>query len=417
LRSDVKFSDGTPFDASAMKVNWDRFASATSTCACRSDLTGVTWVVTNPTTFTVTLPTSVGGFPAILANSNIGEIASPAALQKLGAGYGKSPDTTVGAGPWTLKEWVRGDHMTLVKNPSYWDAPRPYLSTFILKAVADLAQKAAAFHAGQADLALFPAPGPDTKGLSDAGFKAYGVLQPGGLSVQFVQQAPLNDLRVRKALVMAANLNDMNQKASNGVAQPVSTYFTKGDPFYTATAKQYPYNLKQAQQLIDEYVAEHGGQPVAFSLLYSPSVKLWGDAVLQSWAQLKNVNVTPDFQSATQSPVLTSTGRYQAALTSTVSPAYYPETFYRVLHAGLSSNVQKWSDPKLDAILDAGRTAVSVDARKKSIDNITKYITDNAMYLMLFHNQVQTYVQKNVKGVVMKDSSSIQPVGMWLAKK
>jgi peptide/nickel transport system substrate-binding protein len=419
LRPNLKFTDGTALDAAAVKFNWDRFASATSRCPCRSAMNGWTWSAPDPTTFVVSTGTPLGGFPALLAltqlTSSLNAIASPAALQKFGANYGSSPETTVGAGGWSLKEWVRGDHITLVKNPGFWDAPRPYLDQMTLKPVADQAQKANALQANQADLVLLPILDASTKQLQDAKYPSYGILNDGGINAQFnVSKAPLDDVRVRRALTMALNLPDMNQKAALGTASIATTYFVKGSPFYNEKVKQPAYNLAQAQKLIDAYVAEKG--PVTFTLLYTTALKSWGDAALQSWAQLKNVNVVADFQLPTVGAAKLATGDFQASVGSTPNPATYPETFYQNYSTGSTSNTQKISNPQLDAAMKDARGDVTVPARKKALDQITKIIVDQS-YSSLFYRNINTwFTQKYVKGVVQKDFNTIQPTGMWFAK-
>ena len=81
----------------------------------------------------------------------------------------------------------------------------------------------------------------------------------------------------------------------------------------------------------------------------------------------------------------------------------------------MSTNVFHWSDPKLDNVLTDARPDVSIEQRAKSVKDITKYITDNVTYLMLYHAYLQTFVQKDVKGITLKDTQ-IQPVGMYIAK-
>jgi peptide/nickel transport system substrate-binding protein len=420
LRPKLVFSDGTTLDANAIKTNWDRLAGPTSTCGCKTALTGWTWVAADPLTFKVAMPTPVGGFPAILAlaqgTSQLGLVASPTALQKFGSSYGTTAESTVGAGPWTLKEWIRGSAITLVKNPRYWDAPRPYLDSLVLKPVVDQAQKANAMQANQADIAYLPVLDQSTKTLSDLKYPAFGVYQDGGITVEYnVSSGPLSDVRIRKALTMAANLPDMNQKAAVGTATTVTTYFAKGSPFYNAAVKQTPYSLKKAQQLIDQYVAEKG--PVNVTLLYGTGALVpWANALLQSWAQLKNITITGDQQAAVASALALQQGRFQAGLGATPNPASYPETFYQYFSSGSSANVQKVNDPRFDKVLSDSRGDVTVAGRKKALDQITKIIEDNQYFTRLYYNINTTYTQKYVKGVVMKDFSQIQPVGMWLAK-
>jgi peptide/nickel transport system substrate-binding protein len=421
LRPNLKFTDGTPLDAAAVKFNWDRYSAPDSICTCKSSMSGWSWTVVDPRTFQVSTGTPLGGFPGLLgltvATSNLGEIASPAAIQKYGSQYGSSPETVVGAGPWKLKEWVRNDHMTLVKNDTFWDSPRPYIDTMIAKSVVDQTQKANALQAKQTDAVFMPVLDAALKGLLDSGYPSYNNLNDGGSGVLFnVSSAPLNDVRVRRALIMAMNQKDMILKASSGTAVPVTTYFVKGSPFYDASVKQASYDVAKAQKLIDAYVTEKGG-PVSFTLTYADALKDWGVALLQSWAQLKNVNIKGDMQPSTQALSAIRTGNYQSIMAVAPLPATYPETFYQYYTTGLSANVQKVSDPKLDALTASARGDVSQAARKEALDEITKRIIDQAYIAMYNRNTNYTVTQKYVRGVDMKDFNHVQWANMWLAKR
>jgi ABC-type transport system substrate-binding protein len=70
-----------------------------------------------------------------------------------------------------LKEWVKGDHLTFVRNPNYWDPPRPYLDTLTFKVTPDPEAQVLQLKTGAADI-LFAVPFKDVAGLqSTAGIK------------------------------------------------------------------------------------------------------------------------------------------------------------------------------------------------------------------------------------------------------
>ena len=67
-------------------------------------------------------------------------------------------EQTIGTGPFLLREWVPGSHLLFVRNPNYWDAPKPYVDRLVLKVVLDPAARAAALEAGEGD--IWGGPGP-----------------------------------------------------------------------------------------------------------------------------------------------------------------------------------------------------------------------------------------------------------------
>jgi peptide/nickel transport system substrate-binding protein len=417
LRPGVTFTDGTPFDAAAVKFNWDRYAAPGSTAPVKASLAGFqSWTVVNPTTLQVTMAAPVGGFPATLANSALGEIASPTAIQKFGARYGTAVDAVVGAGPWTLGEWVRADHVTFTRNARYWDSPQPYARTMTLKFVLDDNQKVNILQTGQADMVYVPILGGGTKTLKDAGYPGYGSLTGSMITANFsTQSAPLDDVRIRRALVLAADLEGMNQKAAVGTATVATTWYPKVSPYYEASVRQPTYRLAAAQKLVDAYVAEHGGVAPTVSLYYTTSLKAWGDALLQSWSQLTKINVKADFEAVPTGKAVR--GQCQVCMSSSVGglPPAEPESFFQFYGTGQTANVMKYSDPVLDPILEKSRSAVTQAEKKPYLDKITKRVLEQSYQLLIYRNVNYTFTAKDVQGVAMKDASFPQPAGIYVA--
>jgi ABC-type transport system substrate-binding protein len=342
--------------------------------------------------------------------------APPQALAKAGASYGSTPDTTVGAGPYVLKEWVRGDHATLVRNPSYYDAKGVLLDEITFKPVTDTSQKANALIAGQADIGYFPSPGTDTKALGSAGFKGYGVSQGASIALTFnLASAPWNDVRMRQAFQLAVNQPEINQKALVGQGTESTTWFPKGNPFYDKSLAIKTNDLAAAQKLVDSYVAEKGG-PVNATFLLTTSLNLLGSVLVQQWGQLKNVNLKVDAQPPTATQAALVAGTYGLAITST--PLLNSvEDAYSVWHSGLTTNVIHFSDPNVDKLLDENRSLKTTAQQKGPIDKIVKIIVDDAVYIPLYYNYNQNFVSKSVLGEKQWTASHIYPELLWKKSK
>ena len=175
LRTGVKFSDGTPFNATAVKFNYDRwktfpkgdlqdnaayYGQVFGGFGADSNLVSVD--APNDTTVVMTLKTPQSNF--LLAQTlQVFGIQSPTALQAGKAdttplkdnAYAQGKGTSmVGTGPFMLKEWVPTDHITLVKNPTYWDtANAAHLDQITFKPVGDSTAKLSALQTGGIDLA------------------------------------------------------------------------------------------------------------------------------------------------------------------------------------------------------------------------------------------------------------------------
>ena len=177
LRQGVKFHDGTDFNADAVKSNYDRwtnfpkgdlqnnaayYALAFGGFGATSNLTSVAAPDASTVVFHLKRPQS--NFLISQTSSAFG-IQSPAAIQ---ANDGNNPTLNanpyalgtngqgkamVGTGPFMFSEWKPNDHVTLVKNPDYWDPlARPHLDSIVFKPSASSAAALSALKSGAVDL-------------------------------------------------------------------------------------------------------------------------------------------------------------------------------------------------------------------------------------------------------------------------
>ncbi len=259
LRPNVKFSDGTPLDADAVIFNFQRFmdpANAFTGIASVSQITKMTAV--NPTTIEFKLAEPNGSF-AMVFTDTVGNMGSPAAIKANPTNWGQKP---VGAGPFLLKEWIRDREYTFVRNPTYFDKPKPYIDTIVMKVIPDPNTLASALQSGEID-AIHGANqlvqlkvavddpktfrGPDPSKL------------PGALGVGCnLERPPCNDIRFREAVALSFDFSLVKQVFLDP-SYPRDTLqcapFGPDNPFCAKDVK-VKYNPTRAKKLIDEMKAE-----------------------------------------------------------------------------------------------------------------------------------------------------------------
>jgi len=165
----------------------------------------------------------------------------------------------VGTGPFMLKEWVRGSHAVLERNPNYWDKPKPYVDRVIIRFMPDAAARGAAFEAGDVDLGgSAPVPLADLprfennpKFTIDRRNFAYSGAQH---QIFFNLETPaLQDKRVREAIAHAIDINRIVDTVFYGNAavspSPISVALT---PFYDPAIKPRAFDVARAEKLLDE---------------------------------------------------------------------------------------------------------------------------------------------------------------------
>ena len=122
LQKDVKFSDGTPFNAKAMKLTFDRALDPKMRVPLRFAITMIKEVkIIDDYTLQIVLQYPFAPFGPTLSFSVVSPI-SPAAIEKHGDNVRQNP---VGAGPYILKEWIKGDRIVMVRNDNYFGKNLP----------------------------------------------------------------------------------------------------------------------------------------------------------------------------------------------------------------------------------------------------------------------------------------------------
>ncbi|MCK9900261.1 ABC transporter substrate-binding protein [Parafrankia colletiae] len=366
LRDGVRFSDGTPLDAAAVRDNWTLLADPArrSPSASVAQQIGALAVV-DPVTLRITLKEPDNQFPRLVAQTVLTFIGSPTALRAKGDAFRTAP---VGAGAFTVREWLRNDHVTLVRNPG--SAVRADLDTIVIRSVPDETQRYNTLLAGGGDIA-FSANLRTGVNAGEAGLVNQRAFSDGGLNLLFnVTTAPFDDLRARQAVAHALDPRALNKALFDGTANVPTTFLREESPFHSAVALPTP-DRARAQALFDELAA--AGKPVRFTIvtpLNFSNVAEWAQSLLGGF---RNVEVKVDAMAQTL-PVLK--GGFQATLTGTprfVDP--YPQLALN-LGTGGPNNYGRFSDPRLDAALQDGQQARDTAGRTRAYETAQRVIAE-----------------------------------------
>jgi peptide/nickel transport system substrate-binding protein len=292
LHPGIKFSDGTDFNAAAVKFNFDRWINIPQSYI---DL-GYTYYIDtvlghgaksaiastaapDDSTFVITLKTPNSGF-LVTQTLTPFAIASPKALQDGDASaadfksnkYAQGgPPAMVGTGPFVFKEWTKGDHVTLTKNPSYWNAAAggPYLDAVTFKPITDTTATLNALQSGDVDVAqtLAPADVPTVQGDSKLQFYDRGSACNVGVLGMNQTHKPFDNLKIRQAVAYAIN----RQAIVDAYFGKTGVVLKNWTPPGTIFSKDLPvpdYNPDMAKQLI----AASGVTDLSFDMWYPSGV-------------------------------------------------------------------------------------------------------------------------------------------------
>ncbi|MDQ7908032.1 ABC transporter substrate-binding protein [Phytohabitans sp. ZYX-F-186] len=253
LRQGVTFSDGTPLNAAAVKFSLDRVNSP-ETLKARPDALVVikSTEVVDDTHVRINLKSKYPALPRALSLP-VGGILSPDATRKAPNSV-QQVVAPVGTGPYAFKENVKGDHLTLTANQSYW-GDKPTFATQIWKVVPEATSRLALLKSNGADIILDP-PGTDLASLREDDSVELTLVNATN-AVQLVmktqsKQAPqLADPRVRQALSYAINREQIVKVLAYGAAEPLKSPVVPWT-FGACDANNYAYDPAKAKQLLAE---------------------------------------------------------------------------------------------------------------------------------------------------------------------
>ncbi|WP_405848272.1 ABC transporter substrate-binding protein [Streptomyces sp. NBC_01518] len=246
LRSGLKFSDGTPVDAAAVKAAIVR-AQKQKNSALFGDLTSIKSVDANGLDAVLHLSQVDYQIPQLLGERVL-QIASP----KAAASPTKLDQSPIGAGPFIVTQLVPGTKVLLKKNPDYWDAKDIHIDNVELTSAPDAATVVSGLQTGVYNFAdIAPS---QAEAAKKAGLDVF--VQPGfnanNISLN-VNKAPFNNAKVVDAVRYAINRQEFVDKLTFGYGSATNQPFPKGYVAYDPqSANDYAYDPAKSKQLLSE---------------------------------------------------------------------------------------------------------------------------------------------------------------------
>jgi ABC-type transport system substrate-binding protein len=299
LRPGVRFHDGTPFDAAAVKANLDASKAGVGGIALRA-IDTVT--VTDPSTVTVTMKSPWATFPSTLAGQQ-GYMAAPASLEA------KTASTKpVGTGPFEFVDWMPDRRLVVARNDDYWVEGVPYLDEIEFQPIRDPLTRKTALVTDALDIIYISSP-EDVRDLQDS--NDYTVVTDSLADETFAVlnsgQPPFDELATRQALAQATDKQRVVDVLGAGIVETADSPFSPNEPWYTADTREVGLDPDAARATVARLQAQ-SGEPVSFRVITTPDQPSVNRAELmaQIWAE---VGFEPEIVSLEQ-------GQFVKALTN-----------------------------------------------------------------------------------------------------
>jgi peptide/nickel transport system substrate-binding protein len=403
LREGVTFHDGTPFNAEAVKYNFDRVKSGSAARvmgkAAASDLIGPfeSAEVLDDLTVALHFSDPYPGFMDALSTHFL-SMVSPAAVEKWGDDFGKNP---VGTGPFMFKEW-EPDHLTLVRNPDYnWAPPfmehqgPAYLDEVIHRFVEEAGTRAAMLENGEIQLMSRPSVEDAMRLSEDPAYvaeKGYGKGLPHGYFPN-ASKYPTDDVRVRQALEYATNQELMTETLWQNLHKAATGPLASGTWGYNpAVENMYPYDPEKAKALLEEagwtvgadgIRVDKDGNRLHLLVQSVPSPEMNAGYEFQQ-ALYKDVGIEIEVVSMDSA----ATNDICTAGTPEICPLHFGFTdpsglsiMFESKNAGTGFNWGQIKDPEIDRLLAEAQKTVDESKRKALYGDLQVFIMEQAYWV------------------------------------
>jgi peptide/nickel transport system substrate-binding protein len=403
LRQGVKFHDGTPFNAEAVKYNFDRMQDPKFPSARRSEVQPVQKVtVMDPYTVGLSLEKPYSPLLYVLTD-RAGMMVSPAEAQKAGMNFALHP---VGTGPFRFVEKVPQDHVTLERNPDYWVKGQPFLDRVVFRSIVDNNARIANIKSGDVDI-VNRVPLPQIKQLTEEAKQPgtrFKLLERGAFSWQGiwlnVTKPPFDNKLLRQALNATIDRNVIVAAVLQGAAYPSYSFFPNGTPAYDPAWKIPPRSVALAKEKL-----QAAGHPdgFTFTLLVTPSQvdQAIGQAV-QSMAGEAGIQAKIQIIEFGAMLHETDTLMHQAAFlgwSGRPDPDF--DIYPFVTQSGIGSfNDAGYTNPRVQTLLDAARLLNDMPQRRRAYREVTQILADDLPYIWLYFEKEYKLVSPRVQGFV-----------------
>jgi peptide/nickel transport system substrate-binding protein len=421
LRQGIKFHDGTPFNAAAVKFTIDR-AINEKPGARWASLAGPFAGAEVVDDATVDILTKEPYGPALrsLAMAYMG-IVSPAAVKKFDKDYGRNP---VGTGPFKFVEWRTNTSITIERNSDYWGDKAP-LDRVVFKVVPEEGARMIALRTGEADMVLIPSAA-DLPALKREGrVNVYEVVGGRILSLGFnLGKPPMDDVLVRQGLFHAVNVQQVLDNIFEGAAvRPKSylapTVFGFKDMQFD---KLYAYDKAKAKATFakagwtpgPDGILQKGGQKLTLSWLASRGRYLKDAEMAEAiQAQFKEVGVDARLQflewgavfSQLRSPNMDHHLFGSGWVTTNNDADYTMHSSYLCANEPPKGwNRFRYCNKKVDELIEKARGSVDQKAREKMYGDAQTLMAKEPIMIPVANTKEVAVTQRFVRGF------SIHPV-------
>lgn len=395
LQENVKFHNGDGFTAADVKYSFDRIKELPSPAAFLIDSVKEV-VVVEPYKVHIVLNEPFAPILAHLAHPS-NAIVNRRSVEEAGDGYGSL--VAVGTGPFVFTEWIAGSHVELTRNENYWGEPAK-VERLIIRGIPENTVRAIELETGGVDIAYNIDP---TDEFRLTGTPGLILDKSQTLSTSYigfnVQKEPFNDVRVRQAINYALDVEAVVDYIYTGQAAPA------GGPLAPLVwgaidVDGYGYDPERAKELLAE-----AGYPNGFkTTIWTNDNPLRMQIAEMFQADLAEIGVDVEVLIVPWATYLadTAAGKHDMFIlgwvTVTADPDYGLYALFHSSQFGDPGNRSFYANPRVDELLDLGRTEADPEKRAAIYAEAQEYIVAEAPWAFLIATMEVNGMRDNVEG-------------------
>ncbi len=414
LRRDVRFHDGSRFDAQAVVDSFERLRR-TAALGWRAFRDVEQIVKLDDATVEFVLKRPYAPFLANLATPAASIVAPLADVQA----FEVSEHLPIGTGPFRFVRWDPGQRIVLTRNAEYWSV-QPYVSRLIFEVIADPAQRIIELETGAADISLGMLPHERSFVQLHPNLQ---LVEAATNNVSYVamniQRPPLDDIRVRQAIIAAINQTPIIKIAFQGHAEPA---YGPLPPMQWPALKHEasPYNLDLARTLLRQVSATTGHEvdhALRFYIPNQPRAYLVDPErvafMIQAALAEVNIEVEVVAQPFAQHIASVERGEHDLGLLGWVGDNGDPDNFLfgQFASDGTAAphprNFAFLRDPQLDTLLLTAQAADQQQTRVALYQQAQQRISALAPWVPLAHSRYVVALRADWHGVVLTPTGHV----------
>lgn len=387
LREGVKFHDGTDFNAEAVKLNIERLINP-DFASPKAFILNVISEVIVVDEHTVQLKTAspFAPLPSHLAH-NAGSIIAPSAIEEENNGGKKVDENPIGTGPFVFKEWNRGAEIIFEKNNEYWGEPAK-VDTLRFVVVPEQATRVAMIETGEAHAALLGASDVNRVEAMDG----VELDRVSGTRMDYfgfnMNVAPFDDLKVRQAIAMAINKDDIVTGILDGQGIPAVGPLAPTVYGNVQDLDAVEYDVEAAKALLAETDVPNGFETTLF-VGDNNQERIAIAELIQAQLAPLGINVKIEMIEWGAFLEQTAAGEHEMFIlgwTTVTADADYG--MYALFHSGQfgsAGNRSFYKNDRVDELLDLGRSEADVEKRLAAYKEVQEILVKELPMVYLQH--------------------------------